>query len=167
MTQEVAQALISAYADEVALESGITRKVLCAIPEEQGAYKPSEKCMSALDLAFHIAASEVWFLNSVANASFSDPGGKRPDSIATPSDVVAWYDAQFGPALDGVRTMSPETAAQVTDFYGVMQMPAIKYMNFLIKHSVHHRGQLSAYLRPMGGKVPSIYGGSADEPMQM
>jgi uncharacterized damage-inducible protein DinB len=63
--------------------------------------------------------------------------------------------------------MSPETAAQVTDFYGVMQMPAIKYMNFLIKHSVHHRGQLSAYLRPMGGKVPSIYGGSADEPMQM
>jgi uncharacterized damage-inducible protein DinB len=46
-----------------------------------------------------------------------------------------------------------------------MQAPAATYLGLLIKHSVHHRGQLSAYLRPMGGKVPAIYGGSADEPM--
>jgi uncharacterized damage-inducible protein DinB len=40
------------------------------------------------------------------------------------------------------------------------------YLNLSLKHSVHHRGQLSAYLRPMGAKVPSIYGPSADEPLQ-
>jgi uncharacterized damage-inducible protein DinB len=53
----------------------------------------------------------------------------------------------------------------VIDFYG-MKNPAIVYMNFALVHGVHHRGQLSGYLRPMGGKVPSIYGGSADETWQ-
>ena len=45
-----------------------------------------------------------------------------------------------------------------------MKMPAVNYLLFALVHMVHHRGQLSAYLRPMGGKVPSIYGGSYDEP---
>jgi uncharacterized damage-inducible protein DinB len=44
-----------------------------------------------------------------------------------------------------------------------MKNPAVVFLNFALVHSVHHRGQLAAYLRPMGGKVPSIYGGSADE----
>ena len=43
---------------------------------------------------------------------------------------------------------------------------AVTYLPFMLNHSIHHRGQLSAYLRPMGGKVPNIYGGSYDEPMQ-
>ena len=47
-----------------------------------------------------------------------------------------------------------------------MKNPAIVYMNFALVHGVHHRGQLSGYLRPMGGTVPSIYGGSADETWQ-
>jgi uncharacterized damage-inducible protein DinB len=41
------------------------------------------------------------------------------------------------------------------------------YLQFMLMHLSHHRGQLSTYLRPMGSKVPSIYGGSADEPFQM
>ncbi len=52
-------------------------------------------------------------------------------------------------------------------FFGVMNEPLVAYLNMMIVHSVHHRGQLSAYLRPMGAKVPDIYGGSADEPFQM
>ena len=43
--------------------------------------------------------------------------------------------------------------------------PRVTFLSLNLRHLVHHRGQLSAYLRPMGGKVPSIYGGSADEPM--
>ena len=46
--------------------------------------------------------------------------------------------------------------------FGVMQMPAVNFVSLCVKHSVHHRGQLSAYLRAMGGKVPGIYGPSAD-----
>jgi uncharacterized damage-inducible protein DinB len=41
----------------------------------------------------------------------------------------------------------------------------VVYVAFMSNHSIHHRGQLSTYLRPMGSKVPSIYGGSADEPI--
>ena len=48
----------------------------------------------------------------------------------------------------------------------IFNFPAFMYLSFVEKHSTHHRGQLSAYLRPMGSKVPSIYGGSADEPWQ-
>jgi uncharacterized damage-inducible protein DinB len=49
----------------------------------------------------------------------------------------------------------------------VFNLPAVAYLGFLNNHSIHHRGQLAAYLRPMGSKVPNIYGGSFDEPMQM
>ncbi len=66
-----------------------------------------------------------------------------------------------------VEKVEGEDALKVVDFMGAFQFPNVFYLIFLIKHSVHHRGQLSVYLRPMGGKVPSIYGGSADEPFEM
>jgi uncharacterized damage-inducible protein DinB len=44
----------------------------------------------------------------------------------------------------------------------MFQLPAVMYLNFVINHSIHHRGQLSVYLRPAGGKVPAIYGESYD-----
>jgi len=60
--------------------------------------------------------------------------------------------------------MTPAQLATPVDFDDVCKMPAVFYLGFVNNHSVHHRGQLAAYLRPMGSKVPSIYGGSADEP---
>jgi uncharacterized damage-inducible protein DinB len=50
------------------------------------------------------------------------------------------------------------------DFFGMMKMPNATYLGFANNHSIHHRGQLAAYLRAMGSKVPAIYGASADEP---
>jgi uncharacterized damage-inducible protein DinB len=50
--------------------------------------------------------------------------------------------------------------------FGMFNLPAVMYLQFMLNHSIHHRGQLSSYLRPMGAKVPSIYGGSFDEPME-
>jgi len=47
----------------------------------------------------------------------------------------------------------------------MFQNAAVTYLGFLIRHSVHHRGQLAAILRGAGGKAPNLYGGSADEPM--
>jgi uncharacterized damage-inducible protein DinB len=51
---------------------------------------------------------------------------------------------------------------KTVDFRGRMQLPAVMCLSMMLHHSVHHRGQLSAYLRPMGGKVPAIYGESYD-----
>ena len=58
--------------------------------------------------------------------------------------------------------MSGEQAAKIIDFRGMMQMSAISYLTFNSNHIIHHRGQLSVYLRPMGAKVPAIYGESFD-----
>jgi uncharacterized damage-inducible protein DinB len=58
--------------------------------------------------------------------------------------------------------LSDEKLAEDIDFFGMMKMPAPALILFATKHSIHHRGQLSAYLRSMGGKVPNIYGSSGD-----
>jgi len=65
-------------------------------------------------------------------------------------------------ALSRVRELSGEKLANVLDVLGMIQAPAVSLLAMAVKHSVHHRGQLSTYLRPMGGQVPGIYGPSAD-----
>jgi hypothetical protein len=80
------------------------------------------------------------------------------------TDLVDWYETNFLRAANRVRAMTPEQLATPVDFAGVFKMPAVFYPGFVNNHSVHHRGQLAAYLWPMGAKVPSIYGRSADEP---
>lgn len=156
------QALLPAYENE----STLTRKVLAAVPEETKDYKPHEKNMTAVDLAWHIASSEVWFLNGIADQKFSMGDGGRPESVKTMADIVAWYDENRAKGIDRVRGLSGEQLATPVDFYGAFNFPAVQYLGFCNSHSIHHRGQLSVYLRPMGAKVPSIYGGSADEPFQ-
>ena len=61
-----------------------------------------------------------------------------------------------------MRTLSGEQLAATLDLMGMMQSPAVGFLAMAAKHSVHHRGQLSSYLRAMGGTVPGIYGPSAD-----
>ncbi|HEY4051938.1 MAG TPA: DinB family protein [Acidobacteriaceae bacterium] len=60
--------------------------------------------------------------------------------------------------------LSGEDLTAPVDFIGLRNDPAVAYLKIAIRHTVHHRGQLSAYLRPMGAKVPAIYIESADEP---
>ena len=59
-------------------------------------------------------------------------------------------------------SMTLEQLVKVVDFRGLFQLPAVMYCGFILHHSVHHRGQLSTYLRPMGSKVPAMYGESYD-----
>ncbi len=117
---------------------------------------------SAWDLAVHVAQSDVWFLNSIADGAFN-----WSDTPAPAKDVkglVAWYEAEFPKAMARVKAMKPEQLLKPADFFGIMTAPAFLYLQFAQDHTVHHRGQLSTYLRPMGAKVPDIYGGSFDEP---
>jgi len=66
--------------------------------------------------------------------------------------------------IDRVRALSAEKLVTPIDFFGVFNLPGAFYLGFLNNHCIHHRGQLATYLRPMGAKCPSIYGGSYDEP---
>ena len=119
--------------------------------------------MSARDLARHIAAADVWFLESIANGEFKTPDDAPLQGKSGP-ELAEIYLAQIGAAVARERSLPAERLAAPLKFY-VFEMPAIDLVQLMLKHSVHHRGQLSTYLRPMGSKVPSIYGGSADEPI--
>ena len=166
MTPEKAKTILDFLLPTLQSEVKTTAKVIAATPAGHEDYKPSDRCMSALTLAWHTASADVWFLNSLIDGKFEPSGGGMPEAIKTVSDVSAWYDANIGPAVARVAAASPEQLAAPVSFFGVMEWPAIGYVNFSMLHTAHHRGQLSSYLRPMGGKVPSIYGGSADEPMK-
>lgn len=167
MQPEQATFLLNFMLPQIKNEHKLTRKVIEAVPVDKGEYKPDPRSMSALDLAWHIASSECFFMNGAANGEFKSGDGGKPENIRSSADVATWYGENFEKAVEQAARMSPEQLAKSIDFHGVFNFPAIVYLQLMLSHSIHHRGQLSAYLRPMGAKVPSIYGGSADEPFEM
>ena len=88
----------------------------------------------------------------------------RPETIRDSAGVAAWFDETFAANLNQLQQLSGEQLARDIDFRGVLQRPAVHFLQVAQSHSIHHRGELATYLRPMGSKVPSIYGGSHDEP---
>jgi len=167
MTHEQAEFLLHhVYLPQIQSESKTTRRVLEAVPADKCHYKPDANAKSAFELAWHLASSEPFFLNGVAAGAFS-PGGPMPDTIKTPADVLKFYDENLDKAIANVSALKGEALTRNIDFFGVFNFPAVVYIGLMCNHSVHHRGQLSTYLRPMGSKVPKIYGGSYDEPIQV
>lgn len=168
MTSEQATFLLNGVClPQIQNEQKTTRRVIEAIPADKSGYKPDPKAKSAFELASHLASSECFFLGGVANGSFSGVDANIPESVKTPAELVAWYDENFAKAVARIAALKPEELTRMIDFHGVFNFPAINYLSLMCNHSIHHRGQLSTYLRPMGSKVPKIYGGSADEPMEM
>ena len=143
-------------------EHPLTKGVIASIPADKAGYKPDDVARSAIDLAWHLAAAECRFLNAVAAGAFDLTGGSRPPEIQKPTDVVSWYSGAFGMAISKVKMLDGEQLLKPIDFRGIFNFPAYAYLQSGLSHSIHHRGQLSTYLRPMGGRVPSIYGESYD-----
>jgi len=142
-------------------EIGITQKVLEAIPADKGDYRPDPVGKSAFELAWHIASAQNMFLNAICTGAF-DFNNPRPESIKTPQDVAAWYAEQSKKNAQRLSELTGEQCAKIVDFRGMFQFPAIAFVQFAMSHEIHHRGQLTMYLRPMGAKVPAIYGESYD-----
>ena len=143
-------------------EHRLTKSVIEAIPLDKGDYRPDEISKSALDLAWHIAATEMRFMEVVPAGEFDFTPRPRPDSIKNSADLAAWYTDNFEPHFEKLTKVTNAQLLKIVDFRGIFQLPAVMYLNFALHHSVHHRGQLSMYLRPMGAKVPAIYGESYD-----
>ena len=158
-TKTVADFLIADFENEMQA----TLRVLEAVPGERLDYRPDSKSKTALGLVRHLALEDEWLLNSIANGEFAPP----PDDsdacgIMNPADAVVRYKEKVPAALNRVRALPGEKLANVLDLLGMIQAPAVNLLAMAVKHSVHHRGQLSTYLRAMGGRVPGIYGPSAD-----
>jgi uncharacterized damage-inducible protein DinB len=75
---------------------------------------------------------------------------------------VEFYKKSFPESLKQVRALPADKLTLPVSFFGMFSWPAVQFIGFANNHSVHHRGQLAAYLRAMGSKVPNIYGPSAD-----
>jgi uncharacterized damage-inducible protein DinB len=154
--------LNSVYLPALKNEHRITKGIIEAIPLDKGDYRPDQVSKSALDLAWHIAATEMRFMGAVREGAFDLSPRPRPDSITNSATLSAWYDDGFGPAFDALTKLSDEQLLKIVDFRGRLQLPAVMFLNLLLHHSIHHRGQLTMYLRPIGAKVPSVYGDSHD-----
>ena len=128
-------------------------------------YRPDDIIKSAIDLAWHIVTAENRFIESVINGAFDLTPVPRPDTVRTADAVNRWYAERFEKNLSRLAQLPGEALTKPINFRGILEFPAVMYVQLALNHSIHHRGQLSMYLRPMGAKVPSIYGESYDARM--
>jgi uncharacterized damage-inducible protein DinB len=163
MTPEQATTILNAVGlPSLRAEHPVTCRLIEAIPADKGDYRPDTIVKSAIDLAWHIATAELRFLDAVATGAFDLTPLPRPDAIRTGDDVSRWYAERFPKAVERLQAMPGDQLIEPIDFRGLFQFPAVVYVQLGLSHTIHHRGQLSMYLRPMGAKVPSIYGESYD-----
>jgi uncharacterized damage-inducible protein DinB len=159
---EHATLLLQTYLSALRNEQPLTQTIIEAIPAGKSDYKPDTVSRSALELAWHIVGAEQMFLDGVARGAFDFSSTRKPAEITSPAQLATWYGQMFVEKTTLLENLSGEQLVQILDFAGVFNLPSVAYLEFSLKHSIHHRGQLSMYLRPMGAKVPSIYGPSYD-----
>jgi uncharacterized damage-inducible protein DinB len=166
MTPEEAKFLLPIFMASLRREYPTTLRVLKAVPADKGDYRPAANSRSALELAWHLASADIWFLDGFLAGEFEMEDDTMPADFSSAADVAATYEEDMPAKLDKVEKLPAEFWATPMEFFGIYNLPAVMYLQFMLNHSIHHRGQLSAYLRPMGAKVPNVYGGSFDEPMK-
>jgi uncharacterized damage-inducible protein DinB len=160
ITPEQALFLFETLLPSLENEHRITMKLLRAVPAGKADYRPDPNSMSAFDLCWHMAAAETRFLRSIPVGEFYTGPIEK---VKTMEEVIAFYEENFERDLAALKAASGEQLARIMDFRGMFQLPAVSFISFSTGHIIHHRGQLSVYLRPMGVKVPSIYGESFDD----
>jgi uncharacterized damage-inducible protein DinB len=160
--------IVDALLPEFDHEMAVTRKLLERVPDHRMDWKPHDKSMSLGQLAQHVATLPNWGRVTL-NENELDLSSQPPaDPIRRRADLLSTFDRLVGEtrtALTGktdAELMGPWALKK--DGHTVFSMPkASVWRSFVISHLVHHRGQLSVYLRLNDVPVPSMYGPSADE----
>ena len=136
--------------------------VLKALPADKLDYKPHPDSPPARQLAWTLVTELKAALEACETGQTHFPTDPAPDHAA----IVAAFEKNYADLVDRVGKMDEAAWAKPAKLSAggkvVMEQPAGEFAWFLFFDGIHHRGQLAAYLRPMGGKVPSIYGPSAD-----
>jgi len=162
MKPDQAQFLAGVIGQNLQTEWMHTYKAINAINDAKKDYKPASDSRTAWDLAHHIAICDVGFLHAVANNSFANFPAKT-DAKTIPQ-LAEWYKKEMPKALEKVLALDGNHLAQPVESWG-MKLPSVQYLMFANNHMIHHRGQLTTYIRPTGNKVPAMYGESFDEKM--
>jgi len=165
-------AIKDALLPEFDQEMATTRKLLTVMPEQDAAWKPHPKSMSFGDLTVHLATLVGWTPLTLQATEFDmhPPGGEpwKPAVWESKAAAIAAFDTAVAAAraaiaecsdADFMVSWSLKSGGQV-----LLTMPRLAVLRtFVISHLIHHRGQMSVYLRLRDVPVPSIYGASADD----
>lgn len=162
----IKDALLPEYDHEMAT----TRRLLDRVPEAEFAWKPHEKSMSLGQLSEHLANIPTW-CNAVLDATEFDlaaAADTRSRQPASREALLREFDTKVAAARASLvaRTdaelLTPWTLRQGShEIFTLPRISAIR--SFVMNHSIHHRGQLSVYLRLRDVPLPSMYGPTADE----
>jgi uncharacterized damage-inducible protein DinB len=171
-TQTIAQAALAAPSRKQHLlnalkrEHATTLKVLHALPAGKAEFKPHDRSNSARQLAWTFVMEQGLMMGALSG--HLKLTGKFPPAPDSYEAIVGQFDEGFGKVTSLLESVSDESLDETVKFFtGPGQMgdvPKLDVVWFALSDQIHHRGQLSVYVRMAGGKVPSIYGPSADEP---
>jgi len=140
-------------------EAGTTRKVIARIPEGSD-YRPDPKSRTAAEIAWQIVCEERMIIEAVERGKAEWNPAAQPSTMQALLDL---YDRQSADIIRRWQTLPSGRWDGTLEFFGGQRPAAAMAWSFLFD-IVHHRGQISTYLRPMGSTVPQIYGPSGDEP---
>jgi uncharacterized damage-inducible protein DinB len=164
--------LIDALLPEFDREMGQTRKVLDRVPDGRFDWRPHPTSMTLGRLAEHLAEMPLWGATTMSQSELDVMTPRPADykSPATRAEVLAMFDAHLTSARANLinKTDGEFHAPWKLKAGGqeVFTMPKASVMrSFVLNHMVHHRGQMTVYLRMLGVKIPSLYGPSGDEKM--
>ena len=159
----------TAYIAEMEQEAKVSREVLSRIPAEKFDWKPHEKSMTFGRLATHVAEMFGWTPSTMTQPELDfSKFDYKPFEPPTTDDLLDFFDKNVAEAIETLRNATDEQFMETWTMRNgetiYFTMPKVVVMrSFVMNHIVHHRGQLSVYLRLNDISVPSIYGPSADE----
>jgi uncharacterized damage-inducible protein DinB len=160
----LSQALLPEFDHEMAT----TRRVLERVPEGKSDWKPHDKSMTLGQLATHVATIPHWGESICGQDSFDVTSAPPTPEVKSRQQLLAVFDQAAAAARKAISGASDEQLMKPWSLKAgdqtIFSMPRIAVLrSFIMNHGIHHRGQLSVYLRLNDVPVPSIYGPSADE----
>jgi uncharacterized damage-inducible protein DinB len=166
----IAQALLPEFDQEMA----ITRNLLACVPAERAEWRPHPRSTALGALAAHIASLAGFGVPTLAGTEIdmNPPGGKpyTPPAFTTTEALLETFDANVAASRAAIAGASDEELKVSWSLkaggHSIFTMPRAGVLRgMLMNHIIHHRGQLSVYLRLNDVALPSIYGPTADTPM--
>jgi uncharacterized damage-inducible protein DinB len=155
------------YLSEFDHEMESTRKLLECVPEEKFAWKPHDRSMSLASLAGHISDMVGWGDLVISQDKLELTPDNMPQAPTTKAGLMQSLESNIGKSRKAIEGASDAQLAKNWEFlYGghaIFSMPRTQVLrSVVLNHVIHHRGQLSVYLRLLDVKIPGMYGPSAD-----
>lgn len=153
---------------EIQHEAATTRRMLERVPQASLGWRPHEKSRTLGEIAAHVANLPGIFIATLDRDEFNRH--EYTASTDTVADILETFDRNISAALEVLRAQSDERLLGAWRYrYGervIFEMPRLPVVRLMaLNHLIHHRGQLSVYLRLLGVPLPSVYGPTADEPL--